>query len=586
MSTEPPSGVRQGPESRESYAEPDGRAPISVRLSRPGVIRSILFAILAGSSLLYYVALSPQRLGRGHDDSIYVTTAKALANGQGYRIISLPYEPAETKYPPFFPFLLSLIWRLYPHFPENLTWMILLSTTATVTFLLMTYRYLVGQRYATTWQALVVVVLVAINWRMVILATSVYSEMLYAVLSLAVLHLAEKYESKQRNWMIEMAIGVLMGVAFLTRSVGIVLPAAVCVYYAMKRDWRRSLVVAVISGLFVIGWLLWSSTSRTPVEVLNVAYYTNYWRDINQVFTSMQANTGLPKVIVIASVIGKNALALILLSVPVVCLGIAYESVLYFGFAFLFVAVGFIKQVRKRLRLLHIYLIFYLVINLPVPYTSYDRYLMPLLPFLLLFLISEVESLWALIRKQMVSREQITNKISAGFIGAALAVAVSIALYNSGSELYWRVASASLKKGTQPSAEDIEAIRWINTNTASSDVLVAYRDAVYYLYTGRKASQSVFLRYGGFVQADESIINERVKSILRIINETHARYLVLSGSDFESEFQPELEREMLTSFVEQNQRIFVPVFKSSDGRSSIYRVENDVTWIGFGVADH
>src|SRR4030095_2426705 len=73
----------------------------------PRLMGLLLLFILAGSGFLYYVAISPQRFGRGHDDSVYVTTAKALATGEGYRIISLPYQPAQTKYPPFYPLLLS-----------------------------------------------------------------------------------------------------------------------------------------------------------------------------------------------------------------------------------------------------------------------------------------------------------------------------------------------------------------------------------------------------------------------------------------------------------------------------------------------
>jgi hypothetical protein len=73
----------------------------------------ILFAILALSVVhISCLTMNRSRLGTYHDDGIYVTTAKAIATGQGYRIVSLPFEPSETKYPPLHPFLLSVIWRL------------------------------------------------------------------------------------------------------------------------------------------------------------------------------------------------------------------------------------------------------------------------------------------------------------------------------------------------------------------------------------------------------------------------------------------------------------------------------------------
>ena len=38
-------------------------------------------------------------VGFFHDDSIYTVVAKSLSEGKGYRIISLPSSPPQTKYP-------------------------------------------------------------------------------------------------------------------------------------------------------------------------------------------------------------------------------------------------------------------------------------------------------------------------------------------------------------------------------------------------------------------------------------------------------------------------------------------------------
>src|SRR5258708_12890219 len=60
--------------------------------------------------------------GHLHDDSIYFVCAKSLAGGSGYRILSLPDQPFQTKYPPLWPALLAFIWKVNPQFPENLKW--------------------------------------------------------------------------------------------------------------------------------------------------------------------------------------------------------------------------------------------------------------------------------------------------------------------------------------------------------------------------------------------------------------------------------------------------------------------------------
>ena len=173
---------------------------ISMSERAEGRTPAVLLVILAASCLLYVAAFTPARFGFYHDDGIYVVTAKALATGQGYRIISLPYEPSQTKYPPFYPFLLSLVWRAYPHFPENLWLLTSLSMGATVTFLALAFRYLVREGYASRGTALLVVALAAINGRTVILATSMYSEMIYAALSVGGLWLAERYLKGRLTW--------------------------------------------------------------------------------------------------------------------------------------------------------------------------------------------------------------------------------------------------------------------------------------------------------------------------------------------------------------------------------------------------
>ncbi|MCC6389370.1 MAG: hypothetical protein IT167_02110, partial [Bryobacterales bacterium] len=61
-------------------------------------------------------------LGYFHDDGMYWVSAKALATGQGYRIISYPDAPFQTKYPPVLPLLLAGVWKLFPAFPENMPW--------------------------------------------------------------------------------------------------------------------------------------------------------------------------------------------------------------------------------------------------------------------------------------------------------------------------------------------------------------------------------------------------------------------------------------------------------------------------------
>jgi hypothetical protein len=528
-----------------------------------------LIVVLGAAFMLYFASLAPARFGEYHDDGLYVTTAKALATGQGYRIISLPYEPAQTKYPPLYSFLLSLIWRVYPQFPQNLIWMMMLSVAATLSFLALTYRYLVRQGYSTHWQALIVVALAAANWRTLIVATGIYSEMIYAALAVAGLYLAEANEKEQRSRASDVLLGAVLGLTLLTRSSAIALLVAVGAYYLMRRQAMRAYVAVGVGSLFVLGWTIWCYANKTNAEGVNVAYYTSYFGYFNQVVNDLGVMNHTSWLVTFLGIIGRNAFMLILISIPVVCLGISYEWILYFGFSLLFFVSGFYRQVSKGLRLLHIYVICYLVVHLFwLPYVSYDRFLIPLLPFLLLILLSEFTVLAALLGKQFGPDSDWANRLSAGFIATALIVAGGVILYSYGSDLYWSLASVSSKKTTGPGAADAEAIDWINTHTNATDVLACYADPLYFLYTGRKATRSLPMRAGVTWRAHEM-------AIFSIIDESNVRYLICTPGDFEKEGQPEQQRESFKALIDQHPKKFVLVFESRDRRSTIYRIDDD-----------
>jgi Gpi18-like mannosyltransferase len=550
----------------------------------PAVLVLVVSLIAAG--MIYLAALTPRSFGFYHDDGIYVTTAKALATDQGYRIISLPSEPVQTKYPPFYPFLLSLIWRVNPDFPSNILPMMVLSVLATLASLALAWFYLTKFRYASRRQALLVVGLVAINWRTIVLGTGIYSEMLYTALSLAALYLAEKYEREWGHWLIACGLGIVMGLALLTRTAGITLLIAVAFYYVRRRQLRRALLPVAVGGCFVLGWAAWSYLNKSPTEGgVNAAYYTDYFRDLSQIVTDMQTQNNTSKIAVLLTIAGRNAYMLMVVSVPLVCLGLSYDWPQSLGgysslialslifIAFVLTVVGFLRHRSGGLRLLHIYVISYLGLHLLWPYGVYDRFLMPLLPFLLLFLITELEWLVRLVRKELRAASPLANKISAGFLGLTLLGLIAAGLYGNGVGVYGSL-GRSKRAMTSRATEEANAIDWINEHTDASDILVCYCDPLYYLYTGRKATRS-FSEVGGNYWGHQIDQRERTKVILRIVAENNARYLICTTSDFELQAQPDLQRQGLKALLEENPRVFIPVFESGNGQSVIYRIEKD-----------
>src|SRR5262249_35255780 len=247
--------------------------------------------------------------------------------------------------------------------------------------------------------------------------------------------------------------------------------------------------------------------------------------------------------------------------------GIDYISAQYFGFVFLFIAAGFVRQVSKGVRLLPIYIILYIGLHLFLPYTTYDRYITILLPFFLLYLITEIYALVSVVQREFVANGNLIKKFSAGFIGLALLTSIGITLYNYSSGIYWRLTSTPFDKSARPAIEDTEAINWINTHTDLSDVIVCTHDSMYFLYTGRKATRfsAINLIETSSFQNRQLTSDEQAEIMLRILGEFDARYLIITSKDFED--QPILQQKTLNSFLELHSEKLLPVFRSSDGNS-------------------
>src|SRR5215475_2380768 len=109
--------------------------------------RTSKYALALAAGLLLYVAsvaaIGPINFfGLTEDDSIYLSSAKAIAEGQGYVLASVPGTPPATKYPPLFPLILSWIWRLCPSFPQNLSLAMAVNVASGILFLIAAFLLL------------------------------------------------------------------------------------------------------------------------------------------------------------------------------------------------------------------------------------------------------------------------------------------------------------------------------------------------------------------------------------------------------------------------------------------------------------
>src|ERR1700682_6438038 len=98
-----------------------------------------LVALCLPSLLFVWLNRDVPHFGILQDDGVYLIDGKALAEGSGHRILSLPAQPNDTRYPPLYPLYLSLAWRMIPSFPANLPLALLLSWLSLPIVLMLAY---------------------------------------------------------------------------------------------------------------------------------------------------------------------------------------------------------------------------------------------------------------------------------------------------------------------------------------------------------------------------------------------------------------------------------------------------------------
>src|SRR6266550_2480117 len=239
-------------------------------VTKPAGLILLLFLLIPSVLYLWHFPDVP-RFGDLHDDSLYYVSAKSLADGGGYRIESLPGEPSQTKYPPLYPLLLSIAWRIDPQFPHNLPLAAWISWLA-LPVVLLQLAALYPSLGISTGRAWLLLFLFAANPYVILFSTQLLSEMLFLALSLAAMLLVERAAKGSSGATI--AAGAVAGLAYLARSAGLALLVAAVIYLWPLRK-QRSLAMLFTAAMipFIAGWMIWVRLHQTATSDPSLIYY-------------------------------------------------------------------------------------------------------------------------------------------------------------------------------------------------------------------------------------------------------------------------------------------------------------------------
>ena len=247
--------------------------PLRARAWLP-VIAAAVVALLVGLAVMDTLPV-----GVFFDDGMYVILAKSLATGHGMRWLQLPGMPPATHYPPGYPFVLSLLWRMYPSFPEN----VVLFTAANACFLAIAAGGVAvfAQRRLgfSPWFATAFAVAATVGLPTLVLSARVMSEPLFLALLIPVLLFAERViDAKKPAAPVAsvVALGVLVGLVTLVRTNGIAVAGGVLIVLALRQRVRDACIFGATTVAVLIPWQLWVHANGYAVPAAVGGSYESY----------------------------------------------------------------------------------------------------------------------------------------------------------------------------------------------------------------------------------------------------------------------------------------------------------------------
>jgi hypothetical protein len=524
--------------------------------------------------LVYVTWLRPANLfGYFHDDTLYFSSARALAAGQGYIIPSLPGTPPQTKYPILYSWLLSWIWKCFPHFPDNVVPAIRLTAFFGCWFLVAAFQFLRRIDGIGDWAALAIVAIIAFEPDFLLLNGELLSDVPFMALALTAIVLADSALSPTSRWWVAALTGCVAGLSAEMRTIGIATSVGILFTALCRRQYRRGLIVFLTAAPFVAVaiWPVLSSVNTVshgngadsvgPAWNQTWLYYTSYggsWKASvpnAAVFLRLLKSTGL-----LLSV-GPVRYLLAPSFEPWSPGGMAVYTILTLA-----LIAGIVRLVRSQgWKPVHSVLLVYSAILLAWPYPQMGRFLLLFLPLFFAGLYVETNRFVHGVVKSLKSNMPAPEKL--------LAVGLSAILTATGAGALWNYAlggRTDLRAQTERRGsilqEKKQAYEWLRQHTKTSARIVAYEDVLLYLYTGRQAVRPIAFSSRRAYSDESSVLQFDLDHITDVATYVRADFWVMADDDFSVEGSVPL----IQARMAQIKSILPLVFSSEEGRVQIY----------------
>jgi 4-amino-4-deoxy-L-arabinose transferase-like glycosyltransferase len=481
-----------------------------------GARSRLVLAAALGLNLLLCLLLFDPKLHTGGDNATYVNLAQSiLTPGVGYSTTYSPGPPVpQTMYPFGFPLLIAPVIALFGASVLALKFLLVLFSLGTVFIFALLAERLTGPVLRAA-----LILALAVNPVLVEYSHWILAELPFLFFSLLTLYLLVRSEEAGRRSQAFFWAGILC-LAFTVhiRSIGVGFAVAGFVYYALRRSWKRLALFTVTVSLLLAPWMI-RNRMVSPAE-------NSYggWLLLKNPYSPEQGRIGfadLPRrVLTNLKIYTLGQMDRVVLSPPLLPQGGAAGVSIAFS---LLVLVGLFADLVRRRRFLDVYILVYLGVVLLWPEVWSDvRFIMPLIPFFLVY-AGDAVGLPFELRGSSPVRAAAAAAAAVLLIGF-LGLASQLAAAPGNLRLLDRYVRGDRYAGYPPNWRTFfEAADWVKANTPDSAVVTVRKPGLFCLVTGRKVDGYPFT-----TNADSVLASVRRTNFVVVdqVSGTTGRYLV------------------------------------------------------------
>lgn len=522
---------------------------------------AILALALVPAATFYWQFHDIPHFGNLQDDAVYTQCGKSIATGQGYRLLHLPGQPYQVKYPPVYPLIVAAVWRFNPDFPSNLGLVVALNFIGLGALLVALSKLLArfGFPPATAaWLAGTVACLPAF----VYLTASVMTEITFIALFLwSLVWLEKAAESPGRAARYAFLAGLFAAVAYLTRTAGAPLFLTAPLVFVLRKQFRAAVAFCAAAAPLPALWQLWTLRHAYPVNDWVTRFYLGYG-EMERLTVGLD-NLGL--------VVWENIDSILTNLGEIFIFGLGHSSELGHQVSRLIAVAALAGAVRLTVRARRWHysafgLVFF-VLMLFWHYPPDQRLFAPLAPLLVAGLWTECRHLWNLVARTL-QRPQPADRAVAAVFGAALC---AFGLFTAFSLAKARI--SDLPRVAEDSRAETGRLRQafdrLGRTTPAGVTILSDQDVLLALYTGRTTYRTIVpprLFY--------PVRMDRVRDTFANLPDSTMRpwdYVLVSRADWRHTLDAG-DREALRRQIEQRPDL-VPVWK--DDSAALYTRRTD-----------